>query len=311
MSYGKQVKKNFYTEGRGDIAMPTEGELPPVLADSPSDWSGNNQTHSIIKNDIVKEHEDVVSEHQESDDSDNNEFETIEETSEVAKIPQQKQKTKSVDENFRNLREARERAEWERDTLKNQMLEMQRAMQGQYQPQMPGQQSQPESEIDDFNFDVADDALLEGKDAKRLVQELQKVKKQLRQFGSQSQETATESKIRSNYPDFNEVVSVANVKRLNDEYPEIAQTLRDTPDLYNKASAAYSIMKKFGIYKDTTYEEDKLKAIKNSQKPRPVASVSPQQGDSPLSKANAFANGLSKDLQKELLEEMRIARKNI
>ena len=312
MSYGKPMKKNFYTEGRGDIAMPAEGEMPPVLADNQSDWSANNQSHPMIQNNIVEEREDVVSnEHQESDGHDNDESEAVEESREVAETSQQKQKTKSIDENFRNLREARERAEWERDTLKGQMLEMQRAMQGQYPSQLSKNQQQPEPEIDDFNFDVADDALLEGKDAKRLVQELQNVKKQLKKFSSQSTETAVEAKIRATYPDFNNVVSQENVSRLNEEYPEIAQTLRDTPDLYNKASAAYSIMKKFGIYKDMTYEEDKMKAIKNAQKPRPVASVNPQQGDSPLSKANAFANGLSKDLQKQLLEEMKMARRNL
>jgi hypothetical protein len=322
MAYGKSLKKNFYSNGGGDIEMPPVGEIPPVLADTPELFSGRDETsrtqttrddssqvHPMVRNNNVEEYDDAATESEESDDVDSDEPDAEEEAVKVAAPVQQKQKTKSADENLRALREARERAEWERDALKNQMLEMQRAMQNQYQPQVQPRVDQPDPEIDDFNFDIADDALIEGKDAKRLVQELKKVKTQLKQFGSQSRETAVESKIRSNFPDFNEVVSKQNVERLNHEYPEIAQTLRDTPDLYNKASAAYSIMKKFGIYKDMTYEEDKMKAIKNSQKPRPVASVSPQQGDSPLSKANAFANGLSKDLQKQLLAEMAAARK--
>ena len=225
-------------------------------------------------------------------------------------IPQQKSPSKNASENFKSLREARERAEWERDTLKAQMAEMQRQMQQPYQPSQPKEVA-PEVDYDEIPFDVADDALLEGKHAKQLVQELKKVKKELRQFHSQSNETAVEAKIKATYPDFIDVVSAENVAILNREYPEIAQTLRDTPDIYNKASAAYSIMKRFGIYKDKAYDEDKMKAVKNAQKPRPVASVSPQQGDSPLSKANAFANGLTDDLKKQMLKEMSEARRNM
>lgn len=39
--------------------------------------------------------------------------------------------------------------------------------------------------------------------------------------------------------------------------------------------------------------------------------LSPQQGDSPLSKANAFANGLTEDLKKQLQKEMFEARNQI
>ena len=317
MAYGKTLKKNFYSNGGGDIEMPPIGEMPPVLADTPELFSGRDnpshiqETHPMVRNNNAQEYQDAAAESEDVDDIDSNEPGAEEEVDQVAPSTQQKQSSKSAGENLRILREARERAEWERDSIKNQMLEMQRAMQNQYQPQMQSKVEQPEPEVDDFNFDVADDALLEGKDAKRLVQELKKVKSQLKQFGSQSRETALESKIRANFPDFNEVVSAANVKRLNEEHPDIAEALRDTPDKYKMASSAYSIMKKFGIHKDMMYEEDKMKAIKNSQKPRPVASVSPQQGDSPLSKANAFANGLSKDLQKQLLAEMAAARKSM
>lgn len=314
MSYGKPMKSNFYTQGRGDIAMPAEGEMPPVLADSPELYSApevsrdnSSQVHQATQNHQEQGEEYVQDSNDIQPDSEQAEVEEQEE----APVLQPKFKTKQAEENFRNLREARERAEWERDTIKAQMLEMQRAMQMGSAAPVQKQQPAPEPEVDDFDFEVADDALLEGKDAKRLVQELKKVKQQLKQWGSQSKETAVEAKIRATYPDFESVVSPENVQKLNQQYPEIAQTLRDTPDLYNKASAAYSIMKKFGIHKDMIYEEDKMKAIKNAQKPRPIASVSPQQGDSPLSKANAFANGLNKDLQKQLLEEMKNARRNL
>lgn len=296
---GKPMKKNFYSAGSGvgEIAMPPAGEIPPVLQDSPELFSAAQEPEQEqVHQQVAQEEAPEVESHDEDNDSET-----------VVEAP--KFKTKQAEENFRNLREARERAEWERDMLKAQMAEMQRSMQQPYkQPEAPKYQ---EPESDDFNFDVADDALLEGKDAKRLINEIKKVKQQLKQYGSKSQETAVEAKIRATYPDFEKVVSADNVAILNQQFPEIAQTLRDTPDLYNKASAAYAIMKRFGIYKDMSYEEDKMKAIKNAQKPRPINSVSPQQGDSPLSKANAFANGMTKELQKQLLKEMQDARKRL
>jgi hypothetical protein len=51
-------------------------------------------------------------------------------------------------------------------------------------------------------------------------------------------------------------------------------------------------------------------AHKNASKPKPLASVSPQQADSPLSKANAFANmPLSKEVKNQLHKEMIAAMK--
>lgn len=300
MSYGKPMSKNFYTQGRGEIAMPEIGEVPPVLADSPQDWAGSKQ-EAVVAPEPVQQQEES-NELEESDVVDTIDTQDVEQEEE-APAP----KAKNNQDNFRNLREARERAEWERDTLKAQIEQMQRSG----NRSEPVKQEVQQEEPDDFDFQIEDDALLEGKHAKKLVQELKKVKKELRSYHSQTSETAVEAKIKSNFPDFTDVVSQQNVARLNSEFPEIAQTLRDTPDIYNKAAAAYSIMKRFGIYKDTSYDEDKMKAVKNAQKPRPVASVSPQQGDSPLSKANAFANGLNKELQKKLLEEMNAARRNM
>src|SRR5665213_3632498 len=272
MSKRIAVKKNFYSAGdAGEIAMPPRGEISPVLADEPHLQSRNMETVQ----EPAYEHSETVDY---DDSSDEHSTESVQEVS--ANVPQ----VAPAQESFRALREARERAEWERDQYKNQMQEMQKGSSYQQQAQM---QTAPVEEPDDFNFDVEDDDLLEGKHAKKLVAELNSMKRQLRKFHSESNETAIDAKIRATFPDFADVVSRQNVDTLNEQYPEIAFSLKSNPDAFNKASAAYSIMKKFGIYKDMSYEEDKMKAIKNSQKPRPVSSVSPQQGDSPLTKANA------------------------
>lgn len=295
MAYGKSIKKNFYTDGKGDIEMPPLGEKPPIL--DANEWSGNNQQ--------VKQEEAAPIEEQETQEAEEQEVEEVEEEVEEQEEAQPQFKNKSQENNFKALRERAEKAERDRDEIMKYVLESKKSE----QPQQKIQEI-PEEESE-FDFTIDDDALIEGKQAKRLAAELKKMKQQMKAFQSQSQESVTEAKIKSQYPDFDAVVNQQTVAQLNAEYPEIAATLKDTRDLYSKATAAYKIMKKFGIYRDTTYDEDKMKAVKNAQKPRPISSINPQQGDSPLSKANAFANGLSKDLQAQLLKEMHAARKNI
>ena len=70
------------------------------------------------------------------------------------------------------------------------------------------------------------------------------------------------------------------------------------------------MVKQYGL--DTpkpNYDAEKAIAQRNAAKPKPLASVSPQQGSSPMSQANAFANGMTKDLKAQLLKEMRDAQK--
>jgi hypothetical protein len=87
-------------------------------------------------------------------------------------------------------------------------------------------------------------------------------------------------------------------------YPELAETLGSSSNLYGKAVSAYTMIKNLGIYQEDQYSPDKQKAQANAAKPRPLASVGTQQGDSPLTRANAFAEGLTDDLKRQLRKEM-------
>lgn len=299
MAYGKSIKKNFYTDGKADIAMPPLDEKPPVLDNN--EWSAPEKP---VQQQEIQEVEEVAPEQDEIEEIEAAAQEGQEESEEIQETP--KQKSKNANDNLRILRERAEKAEREREELMKYVLESKKSEQ-------PVKQkvAEPEIEDEDFDFSVDDDALIEGKQAKRLAAELKKVRQEMKRMQSQTSETATEAKIKAQYPDFDAVVNQQTVQQLNAEYPEIAATLRDTKDLYSKATAAYKIMKKFGIYRDTTYDKDKEIALKNTAKPRTVTSLNPQQGDSPLSKANAFANGMSKDLQAQLLKEMADARKRL
>jgi len=302
-SYSKLEK------GVDDIAMPPVGFN---LGDdnNPSTVPAKEEPKSFGGLAALPEEESTQYEAQEEDQdheksSNQVESDDSEDVEEVEEKAQPVKKTK--EDNLRLMRERSERAERERDMMMNRMIEME-ARQKQYQPI---KQQEPVEEVEeDFDFNINEDDLVDGKTVKKVANRIKQLEERLKKQSYESREVAIETKIKSDFPDFDKVVSVDNVQKLNEEYPEVATMLRDTPDLYNKAASAYRIMKKFGIHKEL-YGSDKAKAIANSQKPRPLASVSPQQGDSPLSKANAFANGMTKELQQQLRKEMDAARKSI
>ena len=72
--------------------------------------------------------------------------------------------------------------------------------------------------------------------------------------------------------------------------------------------SAYTLIKKFNI--DQPSRVDMEKTQKNIAKPKPTNAITPQQGANPMDRANAFAEGLTKDLKEQLFREMNEYRKN-
>lgn len=202
--------------------------------------------------------------------------------------------------NFRMMRERLERAERERDEAMKYAISM----------NQPKQQVQPSQEEDYSDLGVNADDLMEGKHGQKILKELRELKKELNSYKARTTEDTTRIKLTSQFTDYDRVMTQENLNALENANPELAEMISNTPDVYKRAKMAYEMVKKFGIYKDTSYDHDKTIAQKNSSKPRPLASVSPQQSDSPLSKANAFANmPLSKDVKDQLHREMIAAMK--
>lgn len=190
--------------------------------------------------------------------------------------------------NIRALRQQAERTAQERDEL------LQRVRNYEAQAAKVAE--------DDTDFTLAPDDLAEGKHLTKMQKKVQKLEREISAI-------TTESKIRSNYPDFQKVVSHESIERLKAEYPEVARTFNASTDSYATAVAVYMFIKKSGLYTDDSFDADKSAAHKNSAKPKAMASLSPQQGESPLSHANAFANGLTPELKKQLIKEMDAAAK--
>jgi hypothetical protein len=223
-------------------------------------------------------------------------------------VPQEQQETvqevakkeSDKEKNLKILRERAERAERERDQL------MQAALRDQQQNLGPKKVSQVLEEDEEDEIGLGNDDIVEGKHLSKVQKEIRNLKKELNQYKQQSSTQTAEARLKSQYSDFDNVVTRENIDLLAHSYPELAQTLRNAPDLYTQGSAAYTLIKKF-IEQPKPFEA--LQTERNIAKPRPSNSISPQQGDTPLSRANAFANGLTEDLKTQLIKEMNEYRK--
>jgi len=201
--------------------------------------------------------------------------------------------------NFRALVESKKRIERERD----EALALAQKLMAEHTNKPQNQES-----VED-DFELAPDDIAEGKHLSKVAKKIRQLEQEVRAYKAKTIEETAEARIKAQYPDFDKVASRENIEMLRDLYPELATTLHANPDLYTKAVSTYTMIKNLGIAKADMFVQEKALAQKNAAKPKPLASVSPQQGDSPLARANAFANGLTPDLQKQLRQEMENARR--
>lgn len=203
---------------------------------------------------------------------------------------QQQQETESQ-RNFASLRSDKARVERELEETRRRMKEL-------------------EERQSDTEIAVGDEDIVEGKHLKVLRNEQKRLRDEIRASREELMNMTLESRIKSQFPDFEQVFTKENIDKLNRDLPELASSVAADPDNYRKAVNAYTLIKKFGIGEGDPYMADKQKIQANAMKPRPLATVSPQEGGSPLEKANMFANGLTPELKKQLYKEMVQAAKN-
>ncbi len=179
-----------------------------------------------------------------------------------------------------------------------------------YMQQQNIQRSGNQEDADD-SFDlnnIPDDDLLSGKDLKKVLvkqqKDQQRVYNDMLKQQKEYQEKMVENEFKAKYNDFYEVLNTDNIAKLREMRPGLARSLHLNPDLKEKAEETYLAIKDLGIYRKDDFVKQKEVAQKNFSKPRSVNSVAPQFGDSPLNQANAFANGLTKELKDKLYKEM-------
>jgi len=222
---------------------------------------------------------------------------TQEQTQEDTQVQPQQVEQKvdeSISKSWRDLRAKAERIERERDEAMRRVQEL---------------EAKRNNIVEEEDIRLGDDDIAEGKHLSKLNKKIKALQEEVHGYKQQSSMVATEVRLKTQYPDFDKVVTKENIESLRDMYPEIAQTLNAGSDLYATGVSAYTMIKKLGIQGEDVYQAEKAIAHRNAAKPRPIASVAPQQGDSPLSKANAFANGLTDELKEQLRREMFEARR--
>lgn len=213
-----------------------------------------------------------------------------------AEQPAKKEQPKP-EESFRQLRQKAEKAERERDEAFRMLKEL--------------ETKKPVVEEEDLSFNLGADEIAEGKHLSKVDKKIKNLEQKLKQYEQRTVELTTEARLKSQYPDFDEVVNPETIEAFKDADPETASILSATADMYTKAVAVYKNIKRMNLspQPEPAYESDRLRALRNAAKPKPAASISPQQAESPMSRVNAFAEGLTLDLQKQLRKEMEEARR--
>ena len=211
-----------------------------------------------------------------------------EETVELEEVVQAKPQENSEHKNFRELREARDRASRERDDAVRRLQE--------YETRSSTHQAQPYEEEDDLSIDA--DSLVEGKHLKTVNKKIKQLEKSLQHATT----TAIENSLRAKFSDFDTVVSQDNITLLRDMYPEVAQVISSSPDLYSKSVAAYNFIKSQGLHNHKNYDQDREQAQRNANKPRPLIST---KNSSPLSQVNDFAKThMTEEYKDRIYKEM-------
>lgn len=202
--------------------------------------------------------------------------------------PEQQPQETPQQRNFKALKQAKEQAERERDDL------MQRLIQQEQIAHHPVQ-NEPSLNPDDLV------------EARYVDNKLKKIEEQLAAYQQQTTAIAIEARLKAQYADFDHVVTKDNLDILRVTHPELHATLTHSPDLYNKAVSAYTLIKQLNISSHDEYEQDRQLAHKNATKPKPTASISGRHGASPLSSVNGFVEDYkpSKEYLEQLYKEMK------
>lgn len=200
------------------------------------------------------------------------------------------------DQNIRFLRDRAEMAE-RRNLELERMIKM----------NMSQQQSNKIQLVDeDDDMDIADDNYIEGKkykkDVKSLRREVQNTRKEFAEFVQQSSMANAESRLMTQFSDFNNVVSKENLQRLADEKPVLYRTIMANQDIYDRGYTAYELLKTSGIIENSYAPTDK-RLEENKTKPRSSANASPQVGDTPLSRVGDYDRRILTEARKRELRQ--------
>lgn len=181
--------------------------------------------------------------------------------------------------NFKALRQAKKQVEKERDELARKVETFNTV-------------NKQEVLQDDDTYDD---------DLSKTRKEIQELKRQWTAQQNQVKAQNIEQKLKSEFPDLETVVNEDNIEVLKARDPNFARIINRAPsdpdELYHRAVAAYTLIKKYGIHapdvKDD-HKKDRDRVQKNMAKPRPSAAAASSSASEGLSDFASFA-GMNED----------------
>lgn len=197
-----------------------------------------------------------------------------------------------------------EKANWRKIREQNRELER-KVAEMEAMLHKPIAKEEPKQEVEEY--ELADDAIAEGKHYKALKREVKSLNEALNREKQERDKLAVEARLRANYPDIFRVVTKENMEALAEVEPEFVDSILSSQNVYSQHVAAYKLIKQRGIGSMDPHFEDKERAQKNLLKPKSASTVSPRQGESPLSEVDRFSKGMTPELQSQLLKEMEEA----
>lgn len=209
--------------------------------------------------------------------------------------------TSQISEKEKNLRYLRERAE----AAERRSQELERMIQQNNQPKQVVAEEEDE-------LDVSDDMYIEGKQFKKYVKTLQKelkaTKKQVEESYQANQVINAEVRLKSQYNDFDSIVTKENLDRLASNKPSLYRSIMASTDIYDRGATAYEMIKATGVAIDP-YEQENRRLVENQSKPRAAANIAPQGSENPLTRVGDYDRRiLTEDRKEQLRKQVELAK---
>ena len=226
------------------------------------------------------------------------------EQSDVVEQPaQQSVKESSKESNLRILRERAEAAE-------RRALELERMIQNQNEPKPISHTTNEDDDID-----IPDDSYVEGRQVKKYINNLKRqvkaTQEQFDKYNQQNSLTQAEIRLKSQFSDFDNVVSKENIQKLAELKPALHRTIFANNDIYDRGYAAYELIKSSGIL-PTGNESIDRKLEENKSKPRSMATASPQTSNTPLTRVGDYDRRvLTEERKDQLRRQVEEAKRNL
>jgi len=214
--------------------------------------------------------------------------------------------------NLRSMREQKEAAERKVKELENAYNQRhQWEMQQQYkQPQY----NQPQNPVQD-EINIADEELIDGRQLKKiLAQAEQRNNERIQRLAQEAAANADATRLKSQFSDFDRVVTDEAIKDLAAIYPEEYQSALSSKSVYAAGKTMYNMIKNFGIQdmyesakpqqqKQIAYQDQDRRIQNNLARPRTAAKVGMQADGSTLGQLGDYSRRVLTEADKQRVRD--------